>query len=215
MGRKKMKKTLGTFQSPHIVTLSWNKPALLRWATGVVQDRILVVYEREFPSDAPREALDNARGWLEGWVKFADARKAYNGARQAATEAEGKPAAQAAAKAAAHASLPCSLPWGDCRFRGFKAFGRLAFPARVARPKPDHLRGHVGHAVFLHGALHAQRVPRAKRRRLFEEHRLFVGRAQFGEVGVGIRGRRDQAHGTASSISFALSKYGHPVFSAA
>jgi hypothetical protein len=113
---QKVSKTLGNAQSPYIVSLmrlieTQSKPTLCRWATGYVKEHILPVYERAYPADPrPRDALNNAIGWLEGRVKFADAKKSNNDAHTAATEAEGNASAQAAARAAAHAALTIHVP---------------------------------------------------------------------------------------------------------
>jgi hypothetical protein len=140
MGRKKPKKTLGNFQSPYIASLSrlietQSKPTLIRWGTSYVREFILPVYEREFPRDLrPRSALDNAIGWLEGRVKFADAKQTNNGAHTAATEAEGKPAAQAAARAAAHAALTTHVA-AHCLGVAFYGAAALAYDqAGIGKP---------------------------------------------------------------------------------
>jgi len=59
------------------------------------------------PSESPRPS---AIGWLEGRVKFVDAKNSNHDAHTAATEAEGNFAAQAAARAAAHAALTIHVP---------------------------------------------------------------------------------------------------------
>jgi hypothetical protein len=92
-------KTLGSFQSPHIASLArlietQSKATLIRWATGYAGAHIVPIYERAYPEDTrPRDALTNAIGWLEGRVKFVDAKESNNGAHTAATEAEGNSAA--------------------------------------------------------------------------------------------------------------------------
>lgn len=107
----KLRKTLGNFDCPEIRSLArlaetQSKRTLCLWSISYAQEHLLPIYERSFQDDArPRNALDNALGWLEGRVKFTDAKDSNNGAHNAATEAEGNPAAQAAARAIAHASL--------------------------------------------------------------------------------------------------------------
>lgn len=111
MKRGKVSKTLGNFQSPYILSLArlietQSKATLIRWSTDYAEKHILPVYESAYPLDTrPRDALRNAVGWLEGRVRFVDAKETNNGAHTAATEAEGNHAAQAAARACAHAAL--------------------------------------------------------------------------------------------------------------
>lgn len=108
---QRLKKTIGNFDYPEIRSLArlaetQSKRTLCFWSINYAEACLLPVYELAFPNDArPRNALVNARGWLEGRVKFADAKDTNNGAHNAATEADGNPAAQAAARAIAHASL--------------------------------------------------------------------------------------------------------------
>jgi len=108
---QKRQKTIGNFDCPEISSLALlaeaqSKRTLCLWSLDYAEAHLLPVFEREFPDDTrPREALANSRGWLEGRVKFVDAKDTNNGAHNAATAAEGHPAAQAAARAIAHASL--------------------------------------------------------------------------------------------------------------
>ena len=108
---QKLQKTIGNFDCPQIRSLaqlaeSQSKRTLCFWSISYAQVHLLPIYERSFPDDSrTRNALDNALGWLEGRVKFVDAKDTNNGAHNAATAAEGHPAAQAAARAIAHASL--------------------------------------------------------------------------------------------------------------
>lgn len=108
---QKLRKTLGSFESPEILSLAQvaetqSKRTLCLWSIQYAKEYLLPIYERVFPEDPrPRNALINSLGWLEGKVNYTDAKDTNNGAHNAATEAEGNPAAQAAARAVAHASL--------------------------------------------------------------------------------------------------------------
>jgi len=108
---QKMRKTLGNFDDPEILALArlaetQSKRTLCLWSIQYAKTHLLPIYEQAFPNDPrPRDALLNSRGWLEGHVKYIDAKETNNGAHNAATEAECSPAAQAAARAIAHASL--------------------------------------------------------------------------------------------------------------
>ncbi|PKM40703.1 MAG: hypothetical protein CVV04_05800 [Firmicutes bacterium HGW-Firmicutes-9] len=108
---KRLRKTLGNFDDPEILSLTrlaetQSKRTLCIWSIQFAQEHLLPIYERSFPDDPrPCNALINSRGWLEGHVKYIDAKETNNGTHNAATEAVGNPAAQAAARAIAHASL--------------------------------------------------------------------------------------------------------------
>lgn len=126
------RKTMGDFQTPCIRSLmrlieTQSKPTLIRWATGYVTEHILPIYESAFPKDSrPHDALVNAVGWLEGRVKFVDAKETNNGAHTAATAAAAFPAAQAAARAAAHAALTIHVP-AHCLGVAFYGLAALAY----------------------------------------------------------------------------------------
>ena len=78
----------------------------------------------------PRDALNNAIGWLEGRVKFIDAKQSNYDAHAAATEAEGNYSAQAAARAAAHAALTIHVP-AHCLGIAFYGTAALAYARQV------------------------------------------------------------------------------------
>lgn len=108
---QRLRKTFGSFDCPEIAALlrlaeSQSKRTLCLWSIAYAQEHLLQIFEQSYPDDSrPRNALENAHGWLEGRVRFAEAKKTNNGAHNAATDAQGNPAAQAAARAIAHASL--------------------------------------------------------------------------------------------------------------
>jgi hypothetical protein len=129
---QKLRKTFGNFDCPTIRSLArlaetQSKRTLCLWNIAYAETYLLPVFEREFPNDPrPREALTNARGWLEGRVRFADAKDTNNGAHNAATAAEGHPAAQAAARAIAHASLTIHVS-AHCMGIAFYGAAALAY----------------------------------------------------------------------------------------
>ena len=129
---QKLRKTLGNFDSPEIISLArvaetQSKRTLCLWSIQYAQKYLLPIYERAFPDDPrTRNALTNARGWLEGRVKYADAKDMNNGAHNAATEAVGHPAAQAAARAIAHASLTIHVS-AHCMGIAFYGAAAIAF----------------------------------------------------------------------------------------
>ena len=129
---QKLQKTIGNFDSPEIRSLaqlaeSQSKRTLCFWSISYAQVHLLPIYERSFPDDSrTRNALDNALGWLEGRVKFVDAKDTNNGAHNAATAAEGRPTAQAAARAIAHASLTIHVS-AHCMGIAFYGAAALAY----------------------------------------------------------------------------------------
>jgi hypothetical protein len=139
---RKLRKTLGNDQSPHIVSLmrlveTQSKTTLIKWCIGYAEEHIVPIYESAYPLDTrPRDALRNARGWLEGRVKFVDAKQTNNDAHAAATEAEGNPAAQAAARASAHAALTIHVPT-HCLGIALYGTAALAYAQAGIHEKPE------------------------------------------------------------------------------
>ncbi len=138
----KLRKTLGDHQSPHIISLmrlieTQSKTTLIRWCTSYAGEHIVPIYESAYPMDTrPRDALHNAIGWLEGRVKFVDAKQTNYDAHAAATQAEGNYAAQAAARAAAHAALTIHVP-AHCLGLAFYGTAALAYAHAGANEKPE------------------------------------------------------------------------------
>ena len=140
--KRKLTKTLGNFQSPCIISLmrlieTQSKPTLIRWSTDYVEKYILPIYECAYPMDnRPRVALSNAIGWLEGRVKYVDAKQSNYDAHAAATEAEGNYAAQAAARAAAHAALTIHVA-AHCLGIAFYGAAALAYAQAGIDAEPE------------------------------------------------------------------------------
>ena len=139
---RKLTKTLGSFQSPDIISLmrlieTQSKTTLIKWGTGYAEKHIVPIYEHAYPMDTrPRDALNNAIGWLEGRVKFVDAKQSNYDAHAAATEAEGNYAAQAAARAAAHAALTIHVP-AHCLGLAFYGTAALAYAQAGINEEPE------------------------------------------------------------------------------
>ena len=142
MKSRKLTKTLGSFGWPSIVSLmrlmeTQSKATLIYWGTGYVREHILPVYESAYPADTrPRDALQNAIGWLEGRVTFSQAKETNYGAHQAATQAEGNYPAQAAARAAAHAALTIHVP-AHCLGIAFYGTAALAYAKAGVHEEPE------------------------------------------------------------------------------
>lgn len=139
---RKLSKTLGNFQSPYIISLmrlieTQSKATLIRWCTAYVEKNILPIYESAYPMDTrPRDALNNAIGWLEGRVKFVDAKQSNYNAHAAATQAEGNYPAQAAARAAANATLTIHVP-AHCLGMAFYGTAALAYAQAGLDEEPE------------------------------------------------------------------------------
>lgn len=142
MASRKLRKTLGDFQSPHIISLmrlveTQSKTSLIKWGTGYTEKHIIPIYEGAYPLDnRPGYALSNAIGWLEGRVKFIDAKQSNYDAHAAATEAEGNYSAQAAARAAAHAALTIHVP-AHCLGIAFYGTAALAYAQAGINEDPE------------------------------------------------------------------------------
>lgn len=139
---KKLSKTLGNFQSPHIISLiqlveTQSKSTLIKWCTSYAEKHILPIYESAYPTDSrPRDAINNAIGWLEGRVKFIDAKQSNYDAHAAATQAEGNYSAQAAARAAAHAALTIHVS-AHCLGMAFYGTAALAYAKAGIDEEPE------------------------------------------------------------------------------
>lgn len=102
---EKYRKMLNDWKAPYIQSLmrlieTQSKTTLANWCIGYAKERILPIYERDYPADArPRDTLEGAKDWLAGKVKLPEVKNLIlNGAHAAAREADGNPAAQAAAR---------------------------------------------------------------------------------------------------------------------
>jgi len=75
---------------------------LVLWAADCAE-RVLTHFEKEYPKDdRPRKAIETARAWVRGEIKFKDIRTAALAAHAAARYSKNL-AARAAARAAGHA----------------------------------------------------------------------------------------------------------------
>ncbi|NLG24805.1 MAG: hypothetical protein GX558_05580 [Clostridiales bacterium] len=108
---KKLRKMLGDVNAPPTVALmrlidTQSKATISSWCLGCAESTMLPIFERHCPGDRrPRGALDAARQYLGGAVKFPAVRDIIlNGCHAAARELEDDPAAQAAARACGQAA---------------------------------------------------------------------------------------------------------------
>ncbi|MDR2486469.1 MAG: hypothetical protein LBD12_00745 [Clostridiales Family XIII bacterium] len=82
-----------------------SKKTLTRWSLRYAAERLLPIYEKEFPGDTRlRESMEAAFRWFVGEIKLPAAKRVILEAHAAAREAEGHDAAQAAARAIAQAA---------------------------------------------------------------------------------------------------------------
>ena len=113
----KIRKTLGSTDSPHIIFLmrlieTQSKATIANWCMDYAEARILPVYERRRPGDTrPRNAIHASRAWFAGEKKLAEVKYVIlNECHAAARELEYDPAAQAAARACGQASACFHTP---------------------------------------------------------------------------------------------------------
>lgn len=114
---KKLRKMLGKADSPYIVSLmrlieTQSKATLTGWCLNYAEENILPIFEKRCPGDGrPRLAINAARDWLEGKVKFPEVKHIIlNECHAAARELDSDPAAQAAARAIGQASACIHVP---------------------------------------------------------------------------------------------------------
>ncbi|HBC31228.1 MAG TPA: hypothetical protein DC024_08305 [Clostridiales bacterium] len=108
---KKLRKMLGDVNAPSIVALmrlidTQSKMTICNWCISYAEANILPIFEKHCPNDScPRNALNAARDYLDGKVKFPVVKKIIlNECHAAARELDADPAAQAAARACGQAS---------------------------------------------------------------------------------------------------------------
>ena len=101
----KTRKMLNDWDAPYIQSLrrlieTQSKETLANWAITYCEERLLPLWERDYPDDLrPQQALKAAREWLSGTIKLPQAKKEILACHGAARDAEGNPVAQAAARA--------------------------------------------------------------------------------------------------------------------
>lgn len=103
---KKPRKMLGDVNAPSTAALkrliqTQSKATICNWCIGYAETSILPIFEKRCPNDdRPRNALNAARGYLAGNVKFPVVKHIIlNECHAAARELDADPAAQAAARA--------------------------------------------------------------------------------------------------------------------
>lgn len=112
----KPRKMLGDWKASYIQSLmrlidTQSKTTIAGWCISYAEEHYLPIYEKSFPEDIrPSAALDAARDWLDGKIKFPIAKKMILDAHAAAREAEANPSAQAAARAIGQAAASIHTP---------------------------------------------------------------------------------------------------------
>lgn len=108
---KKLRKMLGDVNAPSTIALmrlidTQSKVTICKWCMDYAEVRVLPIFEKCCPNDArPRNALNAARDYLEGKVKFPVVKNIIlNECHAAARELEDNPAAQAAVRACGQGS---------------------------------------------------------------------------------------------------------------
>ena len=103
---KKLRKTFGDVNAPSVVELrglidTQSKETIRKWCLDYAVEKMLPIFEKHCPGDGrPRNAVNAARGYLGGNVKFAAVKDIIlNECHAAARELDACPVAQAAARA--------------------------------------------------------------------------------------------------------------------
>ncbi|MDD3409583.1 MAG: hypothetical protein PHY12_02115 [Eubacteriales bacterium] len=117
MASKKLRKMLGSAESPYIVSLmrlieTQSKATIAKWCLDYAEANILPIFETRRPGDdRPRRALMASRDWFEGKVKLKEVKNIIlNECHSAARELDADPAAQAAARACGQAAACFHTP---------------------------------------------------------------------------------------------------------
>ncbi|MDO5410840.1 MAG: hypothetical protein Q4F21_10370 [Lachnospiraceae bacterium] len=125
----KLRKMLGSIESPHIISLmrvieTQSKETLADWALEYAKTHFLPIYEAAYPEDKRfRDIISAVEEWINGTMKAAEVRPVLKEAGLIAKEAEGNPAAQAAARATATACGTFRTPTNAL---GFTFYGAAA-----------------------------------------------------------------------------------------
>lgn len=112
----KLKKTLGTPNSPYIISLmslirTQSKRTIITWCLDYCEENFLPMYGGYYTSDMRLNlAIMAARDWQAGKIKLPEAKKYILDVHEAARQAEDNPAAQAAARAVGQASSTIHSP---------------------------------------------------------------------------------------------------------
>mgnify|MGYP000845312761 FL=1 len=108
---KKLRKMLGDVNAPSTIALmrlidTQSKATICNWCLDYAESSILPIFEKYYPNDGrPRNALNAARDYLDGKVKFPVVKNIIlNECHAAARELDTNPAAQAAARACGQGS---------------------------------------------------------------------------------------------------------------
>ncbi|MCL1914975.1 MAG: hypothetical protein FWG10_14180 [Eubacteriaceae bacterium] len=108
---KKLRKMLGDVNAPSAVALrelidTQNKDTIRKWCLEYTEDKILPIFEKHCLGDErPRNAVNAARDYLDGKVKFTVVKNSIlNECHAAARELDANPTAQAAARAVGQGS---------------------------------------------------------------------------------------------------------------
>ncbi len=103
---KKLRKSLGDVNAPCVVMLrdlidTQSKDTIREWCLGYAEAKMLPLFDKHCPGDVrPRNAVDAAREYLAGKVKFPVVKHVIlNECHAAARELDANPVAQAAARA--------------------------------------------------------------------------------------------------------------------
>ena len=109
--KNKLRKMLGDVNAPSCVALrelidTQSKDTIQKWCLGYATKKMLPIFEKHYPGDErPRNAVNAARDYLDGKVKFPVVKNLIlNECHAAARDLDDNPVAQAAARAVGQGS---------------------------------------------------------------------------------------------------------------
>jgi len=139
----KLRKTLGSADSPYIVRLmrlieTQSKATIAAWCMDYAETHILPVFEKHCPGDnRPHNAITAARDWFEGKKKLPEVKNIIlKECHAAARELNGNPAAQAAARACGQASACFHTPTHSLGL-AFYGTAAIAYDRAGLNEKPE------------------------------------------------------------------------------
>jgi hypothetical protein len=116
----KLRKMLGNdMNAPYLVSLmslieTQSKETIARWCIGYAEEKILPIYEADFPDDMrPRKALETAVAFLDGKVKLPKVKMCINETRQAAKDCGKNLIADISARSIATVASSVHTPTGS------------------------------------------------------------------------------------------------------
>lgn len=125
----KLRKTLGTLDSPYIISLmrsieTQSNNTIGKWTVTYALEHITPIYEKFYPTDSRlRDTLNASLDYLDGKIKLTVVKKLISDLRSAAKDVENNPVAQASIRAVSQAAASIHNPTNSL---GFVFYGNAA-----------------------------------------------------------------------------------------